>query len=121
LKGVKGETNRQDDIHCLKGIVPSNQLGNGIGIVDEEIVVLENKQHHASGDDAEDEPGFFRPSFGSRYFDSCEIVNQNGDEKYEDILRDEKHVEYAAADKQKPCFSSLTIFENRPIKTKYNS
>jgi hypothetical protein len=96
-------------------------LGNCVGIVDEEIIVLENKQHHAGRDNAEDEPGFFRPSFGGRNFDSGEIVNQNGNEKYEDILRDEKHVEDATADEQKPCFSSLTILENRPIKTKYNS
>jgi hypothetical protein len=75
-----------------------NQFRDSIGIVDEKVVVLENKQHHAGRDDAQDEPDLFRSSFSRCDFDTREIVNENGDEENENVLRNEEHVEYAAAD-----------------------
>jgi hypothetical protein len=56
-----------------------NQFGNGVGIVDEKVIVLENKQHHASRNDAHDEPYLFRSSLCSGYFDAREVVNEDGD------------------------------------------
>jgi hypothetical protein len=75
-----------------------NQFRDSIGIVDEKVVVLENKQHHASRDDAHDEPYLFRSSFCRSDFDAREIVNKYGYEQNENVLRNEEHVEYAAAD-----------------------
>jgi hypothetical protein len=75
-----------------------NQFGDGVGIVDEKVVILEYKQHHAGRNDTQDEPYLFRSAFRRSDFDTSEIINENGDEQNENVLRNEEHVKYAAAD-----------------------
>jgi hypothetical protein len=80
LEGVKRQANGEDDVHSLEGVVPMNQFGDGVGIVDEKVVVLENKQYHAGRNDAQDEPYLFRSALRRSDFDTREIVNEYGDE-----------------------------------------
>jgi len=73
---------------------------NGVDVIDKKVEVLENDQHHACTNDASDEPYFFSSSFISGNIDTSEIINDDGNEKNEDVLRYEEHIKEAAGSKQ---------------------
>jgi hypothetical protein len=94
---VEGKTNREYDVHGFHRIIPSDELGYGVRIIDEKIVVLEYKQHEASRYDTYYQPDFPGSAFGSRNFYAGEVINENRNKEDENVLRYEEHVKHAAA------------------------
>jgi len=43
LECVEGKTDRQNNIHGLHGIVPTDELSYGIRVINKEVVVFKNK------------------------------------------------------------------------------
>jgi hypothetical protein len=75
LKRVKRKANRKNDFKSRLVEVPAEQAGKSDQIVPKEIIVLEDEQDEARGNNAYRKNCFLRPRFGPFYPDTSHIIH----------------------------------------------
>jgi hypothetical protein len=100
LKCMEGETDRQNYFEGLEGVVPMQKGGYPVKIVNEKIVIFKNEEDQAGAHDAK--PKISLPGFPGRLFnpDARKIVDEDRDEKYENVIGNKEHVKYATGHQQ---------------------
>ncbi len=93
---MERETYRQDQAALDAFIGDTKPLGDISDVLIEEIEVLEQRQHRAGRHDASDQEQIPRLSLGGLDAQGREVVDEYGDEQYQDINWNERHVKQAA-------------------------
>src|SRR5690349_13056865 len=101
LKGVEGQTDREDDRETVKRVIPANKFCKHRQVLIGKIEIFEESQHTDVGQDAGDQDPALFTSLKSFQPQPRKIIYCNRHRQNENIFWNEGHIEVTTGRQQK--------------------
>ena len=117
---METQTDRQCYFQNTHRIIPSQQWWKTVDVINEKIVILENKKDQTSRENTTPQNPFSSNAFCFLNVDAGSVINDYRQEKNQNIFRDEEHIKHTTGDKQNKVLPTRITAGNKPKKKKYN-